>query len=127
VSINIAQAALPIPVDELLARIEQFLVAGRTTQPAPSPSSSRSTAMASTAARQTTAPTAEQPVKQLRKRAEVPESDRWDLGTLYLSDDTWEADFQRWEAEIPKYAEFQARLGESAHVRAGAALARQHA
>ena len=49
-------------------------------------------------------------VKKLRPRAEVPESDRWDLSSLYLSDEAWEADFQRWGAEIPKYAEFQGRL-----------------
>jgi oligoendopeptidase F len=55
-------------------------------------------------------------VKKLPARHEVPESDRWDLSSLYLSDDAWEADFQRWEAEIPKYGEFQGQLGESAHV-----------
>ncbi len=59
---------------------------------------------------------AESKIIKLPARHEVPESDRWDLSSLYLSDEAWEADFQRWEAEIPKYGEFQGRLGESAKV-----------
>jgi oligoendopeptidase F len=55
-------------------------------------------------------------VKRLPSRHEVPDADRWDLSSLYLSDQAWEADFQRWEGQIGEYAAFQGRLGESPHV-----------
>jgi len=55
-------------------------------------------------------------VKKVPARSEVPLSDRWDLASLYVCDDAWEADFLRWEDEISKYAQFQGRLGESAKV-----------
>ena len=40
-------------------------------------------------------------VKKLPTRDQVPLEDRWNLESLFPSDDAWEAEFTRWEAEIP--------------------------
>jgi len=50
------------------------------------------------------------PVKKLPARSEVPECDRWDLSSLYASDEAWEADFKEWEAQIPRYESFRGTL-----------------
>ena len=55
-------------------------------------------------------------MKRLPTRSEVPASDCWDLSTLYSSDSAWEADFKKFEAEIPRYAGFRGRLAEGAKV-----------
>ncbi len=55
-------------------------------------------------------------VKRLPARSEVPASDCWNLSTLYASDSAWEADFKKFEAEIPRYAGFRGRLAEGAKV-----------
>ncbi len=55
--------------------------------------------------------TAEQPqVKKVPTRSEVNEGDRWDLSSLYPSDDAWESDFQKWETQIPTYETFRGTL-----------------
>ena len=54
--------------------------------------------------------------KRLPARNEVPASDCWDLSTLYQSDEAWEADFKKFESEIPRYAGFRGRLAEGATV-----------
>jgi len=54
--------------------------------------------------------------KQLPKRSEVNPSDCWDLSSLYKSDDAWEKAFAKWEKQIPRYAEFRGKLGESAEL-----------
>lgn len=54
--------------------------------------------------------------KRLPARSEVPASDCWDLSTLYQSDEAWEADFKKFESEIPRYAGFRGRLAEGATV-----------
>ena len=53
-------------------------------------------------------------VKKLPPRSAVKPSDCWDLTSLFKSDAQWETAFKKWEAEIPRYAEFAGRLGESA-------------
>ena len=53
-------------------------------------------------------------VKKLPPRTAVKTSDCWDLASLFKSDGQWETAFKKWEAEIPRYAEFAGRLGESA-------------
>ncbi len=55
-------------------------------------------------------------IKRIPIRSEVPASDCWDLSTLYSSDEAWEADFKKFEAEIPRYAGFRGRLSEGAEV-----------
>ncbi|HVT80641.1 MAG TPA: oligoendopeptidase F [Phycisphaerae bacterium] len=54
--------------------------------------------------------------KTLPKRADVPVADQWDLTQLYASDAAWEADFEKWQKQVERYATFQGRLGESAGV-----------
>jgi len=54
------------------------------------------------------------PVKKLPARGEVPERDRWDLSSLYASDDAWEADFKEWESQIPRYESFRGTLASGA-------------
>jgi oligoendopeptidase F len=58
-------------------------------------------------------------VKKLPPRSVVKPSDCWDLASLFKSDSQWETAFKKWEAEIPRYAEFAGRLGESAGTLAG--------
>ena len=50
----------------------------------------------------------------LPKRGEVAVSDTWDLKQLYKTGKAWEEEFKRWEGEIPNYAKYKGRLGESA-------------
>lgn len=50
-------------------------------------------------------------VKRLPKRSEVAVQDTWDLTYLYPSDQAWELALADAEAMIPKYAEFQGKLG----------------
>ena len=59
------------------------------------------------------------PVKKLPARGEVPERDRWDLSSLYASDEVWEADFKEWESQIPRYESFRGTLFEHAFSGAG--------
>ena len=54
--------------------------------------------------------------QRLPVRSEVPATDCWDLSTLYASDDAWEADFKKFESEIPRFANFRGRLSEGAKV-----------
>ncbi|MBN2294728.1 MAG: oligoendopeptidase F, partial [Pirellulales bacterium] len=53
-------------------------------------------------------------VKQLPPRNKVKKSDCWDLSTLFVDDDAWEAAFKKWEKRISQYAGFQGRLGNDA-------------
>lgn len=53
-------------------------------------------------------------VKTLPPRSEVSTADCWDLASLFKSDARWEAAFKKWEVQIPRYAEFAGKLGESA-------------
>jgi oligoendopeptidase F len=53
-------------------------------------------------------------IKKLPPRSAVKSSDCWNLTSLFKSDAQWETAFKKWEAEIPRYAEFAGRLGESA-------------
>ena len=43
-------------------------------------------------------------VKQLPPRSKVPAADRWDLSSLFASDEAWEKAFAAWEEQIPGYA-----------------------
>ena len=45
-------------------------------------------------------------VKKLPTRDQVPVEDRWNLSSLFPNDEAWEAEFVRWEAEIPQYQQF---------------------
>ncbi len=54
--------------------------------------------------------------QRLPARSEVPATDCWDLSTLYASDEAWEADFKKFESEIPRFANFRGRLAEGAKV-----------
>lgn len=53
-------------------------------------------------------------VQRLPSRSEVQSEDTWDLGSLFPSDEAWEASFQKFESRIPGFEEFRGRLGESA-------------
>src|ERR1051326_6737369 len=46
-------------------------------------------------------------------RAKVPLRDQWDLTQLYPSDAAWENDFDKWTAQIDRYAAFRDTLGQS--------------
>jgi oligoendopeptidase F len=52
----------------------------------------------------------------LRPRAEVPESDKWNVAALYATDDAWRADYDATQALPERIASFEGRLGESAEV-----------
>ena len=53
-------------------------------------------------------------IKQLPLRAKVKASDCWDLASLAVDDDAWEAEFEKWEKRIDGYAKFQGKLAEGA-------------
>jgi oligoendopeptidase F len=52
--------------------------------------------------------------KTLPPRSKVKLEDAWDLGTLFAADADWEAAFEKWKKQIPRYAKFRGTLGESA-------------
>ena len=52
----------------------------------------------------------------LPPRNEVNPADCWDLTSLCVDDDAWEADFKKLEEQIPVYESFRGRLAESAEV-----------
>ena len=47
-------------------------------------------------------------------RSEIPQSDKWDLTTLFKNDSDWEDALSRIERDADEVAQFQGRLGESA-------------
>ena len=47
-------------------------------------------------------------------RSEIPQSDKWDLTTLFKNDSDWENSLSRIERDADEVAQFQGRLGESA-------------
>ncbi len=49
-------------------------------------------------------------------RSEVPESDKWDLTTLFKSDKDWEDSLAKIEPLAKKFSEFQGKLGSSPEV-----------
>jgi oligoendopeptidase F len=52
--------------------------------------------------------------KTLPPREKVKVEDTWNLATLFASDAEWEAAFEKWKKQIPRYAKFRGTLGESA-------------
>lgn len=50
---------------------------------------------------------------KIPERSEVPVEDTWDLTQLYETDALWEAAFEDFEKQIPKYEEYRGKLGES--------------
>jgi oligoendopeptidase F len=59
-------------------------------------------------------------IATLPLRKEVKPEDRWDLSSLYASDQDWEADFKKLDAQIATYESFRGRLSESPAVLAEA-------
>jgi oligoendopeptidase F len=47
-------------------------------------------------------------------RAEIPDSDKWDLTHLFTDVSTWQEDFAWLQREYPKLGQFKGRVGESA-------------
>jgi oligoendopeptidase F len=58
-------------------------------------------------------------IKQLPPRAQVKESDTWDLASLFADDAAWEKAFQKWEKQIAGYEDFRGKLADSAASLAG--------
>ncbi len=53
-------------------------------------------------------------MNKLLTRDQVNASDTWDLTRLYPSDQDWEADFAKYNSQIPGYAQFESTLGQDA-------------
>ena len=51
---------------------------------------------------------------KIPKRSEVPESDRWDLSSIYKSNDEWEAALKELPALSEKVVQFKGKLGAGA-------------
>ncbi|MGP4082452.1 oligoendopeptidase F [Pseudalkalibacillus sp. R45] len=56
---------------------------------------------------------AEQAVKSLPKRDEIPVEDTWDLEDIFETDDVWEEEFKQVKELIPRIDQYQGKLGES--------------
>jgi oligoendopeptidase F len=52
--------------------------------------------------------------KTLPPRERVKLDDQWNLASLFANDDKWEAAFEKWKKQIPRYAKFRGTLGDSA-------------
>jgi oligoendopeptidase F len=59
---------------------------------------------------------AKQTKKSLPLRNEIPVEETWRLEDIFPTDEAWEQEFQEVKKMIPKLAEYQGRLGESADV-----------
>ena len=55
-------------------------------------------------------------IKKLLIRSDVAAENCWDLSSLYPSDEAWEKDFAKFEAEIEGYTQFRGKLGESGEI-----------
>ena len=55
---------------------------------------------------------------QVKERNEIEEQYRWDLSTLYASDEAFEEDFAKLDACIAKVAAFQGKLTDAASLKA---------
>jgi oligoendopeptidase F len=55
-------------------------------------------------------------VPQIPTRAEIPESDKWDLGKLFTETNKWNEDFVWIQQTYPKFTEWKNRVGESAQM-----------
>ena len=55
-------------------------------------------------------------VPQIPTRAEIPESDKWDLGKLFTETNKWKEDFAWIQQTYPKFTEWKNRVGESAQM-----------
>ncbi len=53
-------------------------------------------------------------IKTLRARKDVPSSDCWDLGSLFVSEEAWEEALKEFEALIPEIGNYKGTLGKSA-------------
>lgn len=53
-------------------------------------------------------------MSEVLTRQQVPVEERWNLETIYSSDEAWEADFQALKEKVPALIGFKGRLGESA-------------
>jgi oligoendopeptidase F len=51
--------------------------------------------------------------RSLPPRSRVKERDTWDLSSLFVGAEQWEAAFLKWKRQIPKYQKFRGTLGES--------------
>jgi len=51
-------------------------------------------------------------VRSLPERCAVAAADTWDLGSLFPSDDAWEAALVAWEARLPQFTPFAGTLGD---------------
>jgi oligoendopeptidase F len=51
----------------------------------------------------------------MKKRSEVAPEHQWDLGSMYQSNEQWEADFKKAQELFPKLEAFKGRLSESAN------------
>ena len=56
---------------------------------------------------------------QVSARAEIPESDKWDLSRLFADIGKWREDFRWLEQTYPRIKEWKGKLGESAKALAG--------
>ncbi|MAT69538.1 MAG: oligoendopeptidase F [Planctomycetaceae bacterium] len=50
----------------------------------------------------------------LPARSAVKADDTWDLSTLFANDDEWEAAFEKWKKQIPKFEQFRGTLADGA-------------
>ncbi len=57
---------------------------------------------------------AEQSVKSLPKRDEIPVEDTWNLEDIFETDERWEEEFKQVKQLIPEIDQYQGRLGDSA-------------
>ncbi|MEP6708550.1 MAG: oligoendopeptidase F, partial [Verrucomicrobiota bacterium] len=55
-------------------------------------------------------------VPQIPTRAEIPESDKWDLGKLFIETNKWNEDFAWIQQTYPRFTEWKNRIGESAQM-----------
>ena len=56
---------------------------------------------------------------EIPTRADVPETDKWDLTHLFADVSKWQEDFAWMQREYPKLEQWRGRVGESAQTLAG--------
>ena len=54
--------------------------------------------------------------EQVKERKDIEQEYLWDLTSLFVDDDAWEAEFGRLSADLEKIASFRGKLGDGAAV-----------
>lgn len=54
--------------------------------------------------------------KELPKRSEIPEESTWRLEDIFATNEEWQTEFKKLQADIPEIEKYQGKLSDSADI-----------